>query len=271
MQRTKFAAWMVVFGLTACGEVKLEGTGTGGGVGVSNAAGATNQAGGGSAEHTAGRANAAAGNGGTASNSENDAGEGGTSGKASIVAGDAGDGGSKGGGAAASAGEAGLPTAEGGSGGTAGAGGTTGIGGVSGVPGCEMIAGTGSGGASSSAHFDGLWISGKANYIDSCSGALSQRPFIMRLRTTTNGTLQFVELDQRDLNKEFCVLNFSVAGNVATLKGPQKCDPGPYERTFLCDRLEWLNGVVREVGVMQRLSDQTVCTGTFDYEYSPQL
>jgi len=92
----------------------------------------------------------------------------------------------------------------------------------------------------------------------------------MRLRTTADGTLSFVELDQSNLTTEYCVLDFKVTGNVATLKGVQKCFAGEaYERTFLCDRLEWNNSVVKEVGVIQLSGTQPICSESFEYEYSP--
>ena len=66
------------------------------------------------------------------------------------------------------------------------------------------------------------------------------------------------------------MLNFTVTGNVATLKGAQTCASGKeYQRIFLCDRLEWANGVVKEVGALRIEGGQTICSESFEYEYSP--
>ena len=93
----------------------------------------------------------------------------------------------------------------------------------------------------------------------------------MRLVVSGDGsTLQFLELDQTDLQTANCTLPFSVAGNVALLAGPLQCSmTPPDQRTFLCDRLEFANGMLTERGSITYLSNGSLCTQSFTDNYVP--
>ncbi len=231
------------------------------------AAGANTEAGAGSSSGAAASAGASSNSGAAGDAPEANAGS--RAGQSSDVA--AGAGGSDEAGSSGAFGGASAGAASGGA--AASGGGAGGSGGYGGVPTCPTSTSGGAGGVSSAAAFDGLWTSIKSNFFDTCLGPGTQSPaFTMRLRTTNDGTLQFVELDPSNLQTEICVLSFSVTGNVATLKGDQTCLPNTaYTRTFLCDRLELEGGVLKEQGVMQWPLDSSTCTESLDYAYTPHL
>jgi len=178
----------------------------------------------------------------------------------------------------AAAGEGGMAGESASVAGSAGEHPSAGSAGISGNPGggaaansCAEVGGANGAGGSSSAAFSGLWdSSGKGTWQDSCAGPGQEAsPFVMRLRGTQNAGLQFVEIDQNNLQTEVCVLDFSLSGNVATLSGEQECLPGtPAVRRFLCDRLEFVNGVIHEHGLLQHPAGGASCSLSFDYSYT---